>query len=210
MKPIFIAIFLFVIVVFSANAQDLIILRDGNTIEALVIEISSTEIRYKRFNHLDGPTIVIQVANVLSIRYANGTTEIFNAPAQPVTTTPGVPTQSVAVQEEKQFDSHLRLNSLGLSLGYLGVSNFGFSLSGTVSPANYTFFDFNLGLGFSNFSLNGSAAFGGFVPFSIGGWYGGLGIGGGMYQFFDSMNGYFVVNAIMGLILFDWMNISVS
>jgi len=63
---------------FSANAQDLIILRDGNVIEAKVIEISQTEIRYLRFNHLDGPVIVISRGDVLSIRYENMTVEIIN------------------------------------------------------------------------------------------------------------------------------------
>jgi hypothetical protein len=63
----------------AANAQDLIILRDGSTIEARVVEISPSEIRYKRFEHLDGPTIVLPAASVLSIRYENGTTELINA-----------------------------------------------------------------------------------------------------------------------------------
>jgi len=35
-----------------AGAQDLIVLRDGNIIKAKVIEISPTEIRYRRYNHL--------------------------------------------------------------------------------------------------------------------------------------------------------------
>jgi len=63
---------------FSVSAQDLIILRDGNVIEARVAEISPTEIRYRRLNHLDGPVIVISRADVLSIRYTNGTVDIIN------------------------------------------------------------------------------------------------------------------------------------
>ena len=58
-------------------AQDFIVLRDGNMIDAIVTEISPTEIRYKRFDHQDGPTYVIPAINVLSIRYANGRTEII-------------------------------------------------------------------------------------------------------------------------------------
>jgi hypothetical protein len=61
----------------SITAQDLIILRDGNIIEARVLEISQTDIRYKRFEHLEGPTIVIPTSNVRSIRYENGTSEII-------------------------------------------------------------------------------------------------------------------------------------
>jgi hypothetical protein len=64
--------------VFSINAQDLIILRDGNVIEAKVAEIAPTEIRYRRFNHLTGPLIIIAKTDVLSIRYENKTVEIIN------------------------------------------------------------------------------------------------------------------------------------
>jgi len=73
------AVFLFTCGVFSVNAQDLIVLKDGNMIEAKVTEISATEIRYKPFNNLDGPTVVVPAANVMSIRYENGTTEVINA-----------------------------------------------------------------------------------------------------------------------------------
>ena len=92
----------------------------------------------------------------------------------------------------------------------MGVSNFGFSLNGTISPAKYTFFDFNIGLGFAKFSFNGNINFSGFVPFSIGGWYGGLGLGGGVYDSSDSINGFFAFNAITGVLLFNWLNISVT
>jgi hypothetical protein len=61
------------------NAQDLIVLKDGNVIEAKVMEIYPSEIRYKRFDNLDGPMIIIPSANVLSIRYENGTTEVINS-----------------------------------------------------------------------------------------------------------------------------------
>jgi len=77
MKPFFVITLLFLLVS-GIFAQDLIILRDGNVIEAKIIEISPTEIRYRRFNHLDGPIIVIFRTDVLSIRYENGTVEIFN------------------------------------------------------------------------------------------------------------------------------------
>jgi len=76
---VFAAVFSFACGVFSVNAQDLIVLKDGNMIEAKVLEISLTEIRYKRFDNLDGPTVVIPAANVMSIRYENGKTEIINA-----------------------------------------------------------------------------------------------------------------------------------
>jgi hypothetical protein len=54
-----VAIFLLIGGAFYVNAQDMIVLKDGNLIEAKVMEISPMEIRYKRFGHLDGPTIVV-------------------------------------------------------------------------------------------------------------------------------------------------------
>jgi len=65
----------------AGSAQDLIILRDGNVIDAKVTEITPSEIKYKRANHLDGPTIAIPLAGVLSVRYANGKIDVFNAAA---------------------------------------------------------------------------------------------------------------------------------
>ena len=79
MKRFCIFILFFLSGIFSAVAQDLIILRNGSIIEARITEISPTEIRYKRFDHLDGPTIVILAADVLSIRYENGRVETINA-----------------------------------------------------------------------------------------------------------------------------------
>ena len=212
MKQFYISTVLFFIFggLFIINAQDLIILKDGNTIEAQVIEISPTEIRYKRSDHLDGPTIVIMAVDVLSIRYENGRTEIINAVFQPEIQILNTSAQLKPVQETDQLDRNLRFNTLGLTMGYLGVSNFGFSLQGTVSPASYIFFDFNMGLGFSNFSFNGNINFNGFVPFKKGGWYGGIGLGGGMYELASLMNGFFAVNVITGFLFFNWLNISVT
>jgi hypothetical protein len=76
---VFSIVLLFAGGMFSAYAQDSIILRDGNVIEAKVTEITSSEIRYKRFDHQTGPTIVVPVSSVLSIKYENGRVEIFNA-----------------------------------------------------------------------------------------------------------------------------------
>jgi hypothetical protein len=83
MKPfcIFTVVFL-VAGVFSLSALDMIVLKDGNMIEAKVLEMSPAEIRYKRADNLNGPTIVLPVDRVLSIRYENGVLDIINpAPA---------------------------------------------------------------------------------------------------------------------------------
>ncbi|MDR3020482.1 MAG: hypothetical protein LBU66_06215 [Treponema sp.] len=77
-KRFFFLVLLLLLVVFSVSAQDLIALRDGNIIEASVVGTSSLEVRYKRFDYLEGPDIVIPTADVVSIRYENGRVEIRN------------------------------------------------------------------------------------------------------------------------------------
>jgi len=82
MKDIYKKVVVFTIFLFSGLysvlAQDMIIMRNENVIEARILEISPTEIRYKRFNHQDGPTIIILKNDVLRIVYENGNVENFN------------------------------------------------------------------------------------------------------------------------------------
>lgn len=79
---IFPVIFFIICGLFSVNAQDIIILRDGNMIEAKVMEIHPTEVRYKRIDNLNGPMIIILKSSVLSIKYENGILDIIN-PSSP-------------------------------------------------------------------------------------------------------------------------------
>ena len=62
------------IIVFS---QDVIIKRDGNKIQANVIEITSETIKYKKFEQDDGPIRNINISDVDEIIYENGEWEKF-------------------------------------------------------------------------------------------------------------------------------------
>ena len=70
---------LFALTLFSSalSAQDIITLKNGNTIPAVVEEIGVSEIRYKPYDNPDGPVYTIPKANVLMIQYENGNTETF-------------------------------------------------------------------------------------------------------------------------------------
>jgi hypothetical protein len=76
---IFVAVFLFMGGLFSANAADMIILKDGNVIEAKIMEIHPTEIRYKRADNLNGQTVILPKDRVLSIKFEGGALEIVSA-----------------------------------------------------------------------------------------------------------------------------------
>jgi len=62
----------------SINAQDVIILKNGQEIHAKVTEITLSEIKYKQFEHLDGPTRTVSKNDVFVIIYENGIREVFS------------------------------------------------------------------------------------------------------------------------------------
>ncbi|MCX6185968.1 MAG: hypothetical protein NTU43_03085, partial [Bacteroidetes bacterium] len=76
-KSILAVVFL-LFVQFSGFAQDIITKNDGSEIKAKIVEISKTEIKYKRFDYLDGPTVVLSVSEIRIVKYPNGTSETFN------------------------------------------------------------------------------------------------------------------------------------
>src|SRR5690554_3677196 len=59
-------------------SQDIIELNNGEEIESKVTEVLSKEIKYKKFNNLDGPTYTINIGKVIMIRYENGEKELFS------------------------------------------------------------------------------------------------------------------------------------
>ena len=63
---------------FNSFSQDVITLSNGTEIKAKVIKITSSEIEYKKWSYLDGPSYIESVNNISSIKYQNGENETFN------------------------------------------------------------------------------------------------------------------------------------
>ena len=59
-------------------AQDVIVKKDQSTVMSKVLEITNTEIKYKNWNNLDGPTYSISRSEVANINYENGEVESFS------------------------------------------------------------------------------------------------------------------------------------
>ncbi len=83
---IFIFLTMLLFVSTGIKAQDVITLKNGTDIKAVITEVSDDEIRYKRFDNQDGPVFVIKKSEVFMITYQNGTREVINAGNQPVNT----------------------------------------------------------------------------------------------------------------------------
>lgn len=60
------------------KAQDTLSTRSGESIIAKVLEVTTNEVKYKKFNNLNGPDIIILKSDLLQIRYENGTKDDFN------------------------------------------------------------------------------------------------------------------------------------
>jgi hypothetical protein len=178
MKPFCIFTVVFLLAgICSVNAQDMILLKDGNTIEAKVTRISPREIRYKRLDHLDGPTIIIPIANVLSIKYENGAYEIINADAMPQQESTQDENPNTMAMDTNKFIFGINANAGG-ALGYA----WGSSGAGINIELGKGKFNSEINLMFPIGGFGALFTFNGFWPSNIGGFYFGGGIGFGIYE----------------------------
>ncbi len=61
----------------AISAQDIIMKKNADEIQAKVTEIGTTEIKYRKWDNLNGPVYTIPVDEVFVIKYENGTTDKF-------------------------------------------------------------------------------------------------------------------------------------
>jgi hypothetical protein len=72
---------IFFTIIFSTNlcfSQDIITKKSSEDIQSKILEVTTTEIKYKKFDNQDGPIFTLLKSEVLMIRYENGTKDIFN------------------------------------------------------------------------------------------------------------------------------------
>lgn len=62
----------------NSFAQDIIFILDGSEIEAKVLQVADDCVKYKNFNHQDGPERILKTENIFMIKYENGEKEMFN------------------------------------------------------------------------------------------------------------------------------------
>ncbi|MBL7919411.1 MAG: hypothetical protein JNJ40_03795 [Bacteroidia bacterium] len=70
---------MFLVVSCFANAQDMIVKKDGSIVKAKILEVSDESIKYKKEDNLDGPTYTVLKSNLTSVNYANGEVEKFES-----------------------------------------------------------------------------------------------------------------------------------
>ena len=75
-------ILLFILFICSSNiikAQDTLSTRYGETILVKVIEVGTSEVKYKKLDNLNGPVFSMLKSDLLMIKYENGTKDDFSS-----------------------------------------------------------------------------------------------------------------------------------
>jgi len=68
----------------SICAQDIIVTKDAKKIDAKILEVSTSEIRYKELDNLNGPTFILRADEINSITYANGKVVLYNQKSEQI------------------------------------------------------------------------------------------------------------------------------
>jgi hypothetical protein len=69
----------------AAFCQDIILMKSGDEIEAIIVEIGSTEVTYKEHGNPDGAVHTVLKSDIFQIKYENGNRVLFS---EVVTNTP--------------------------------------------------------------------------------------------------------------------------
>ncbi|MBE6326092.1 MAG: hypothetical protein E7077_03340 [Bacteroidales bacterium] len=65
-----------------ANAQDVVIFRNGEETEVKVEEITPNEVKYKKTSNPDGPSYIFNKDDIFMIKYKNGEKDVFAPEAE--------------------------------------------------------------------------------------------------------------------------------
>ena len=101
MKKI-ITLLVFIVCVAMLSAQDIIITKDSKRIEAKIIEVTPTTVKYKKWSYQDGPDILEAKSNIAAIMWGNGEVEAFSV--EEVVEKPKVEEKQEVVVEELKME----------------------------------------------------------------------------------------------------------
>ena len=87
------------------NAQDVITMKDGSDVQAKILEVTTSEIKYKKFSNPDGPVFTVKKSEVLLVRYENGEQDVFSDNQQ---TNGYVPNTTEIVVEGMKYNEYCK------------------------------------------------------------------------------------------------------
>jgi hypothetical protein len=125
MKKVFIILVVVLGFAMSTHAQDVITLKNGDDIQAVVQEVGETEIKYKKYENVNGPTYTMRKSEIFMIRYANGSKDVFTNVSQPSVAPNTQGTIKLATPKPPSNPYKFRMyvgTGSGLSYGFVGAS----------------------------------------------------------------------------------------
>ena len=124
-------------------------MKSGDDIKAKVLEVTQTEIKYKKFESMEGATYTINKSEVLMIRYQDGTKDVFNG---------NETTKKRIKNKARKTTGYISINGgVGIPIGSFASatsSNSGYALSGD----NYNI-DFGIPIAHSHFGIAANATY---------------------------------------------------
>ena len=107
----------------TANAQDVIVTKEGTKINSKVIEVNENDIRYKLFDNPSGPTYFMKKSEIASILYENGNVDVFKIPLPQTYFNPYQYTQQDLKKAKDLRNSGVVLFSSGMAFTFpIGLS----------------------------------------------------------------------------------------
>lgn len=97
----------------TAMAQDVIVKKDGSSLVGKVVEVTDTEVKYRKADNPDGPLYTIKIVDLMRINYENGQSDILSQDGMvPSTVLPGATgdvrdTELLSMYNQKHADYSL-------------------------------------------------------------------------------------------------------
>jgi len=88
----------------TMSAQDIIVMKNGNEIQAVVQEVGVDVVKYKKYDNLDGPIYIKLKSEVFMIKYATGSKDVFSEARTPSLT---VMQQRTTVNQQRSLSNGL-------------------------------------------------------------------------------------------------------
>ena len=151
MRKIFCFIAALIMAGMNLLAADVIVLRNSTRIDAKILEVSDTEIKYKKADNLNGPTFIQKVEGISAIIYENGDVSSYAdlAPAQnhnsQQTSKASNSSSNKTAEAQKESKFKLQFNPqpsdkywFGLTIGYMS-KNMKATYMGTSAQGSFVF-----------------------------------------------------------------------
>lgn len=154
----FLLLLTFAVISLSTYAQDILVRKNGDAENVKVMEVSPTEVKYKKSSNLNGPIYIEKRTDIYSIKYGNGEVESFNTNEK--NRLKLNPASSV-YNDVKKFNHELNLFiGNGWGLGYQLRKEFNQYIGWDIAGVSYmTEFESPAKIGLLNFRLLGVRLF---------------------------------------------------